>query len=155
MSHGCHSYQKESDTSMKKNCLYPPSHHALLHWKFLLRCCSNLSQIDLQIQELDKHHSNRSPTINLYVYLSPQYTVLSAQKTSTGWKSSFWLMLAWSFFCVIHKNIHKKWACYDVYIYCWLSHKFLHPIDIKISVLPLTFTYSRDTSLRKRKPRII
>ena len=42
-------------------CAYPPHQHALPHWKCVLRCCSNLTNIDLPDQESDRHHSNASP----------------------------------------------------------------------------------------------
>ena len=44
-------------------CAYPPSQHAVPHWKFVLCCCKNFRQIDLPSQYLDQHHSNTCRTI--------------------------------------------------------------------------------------------
>ena len=41
MSHGRHIYATSSDMDMDTMCVYLPSQHALLHWKFVLRFFTN------------------------------------------------------------------------------------------------------------------
>ena len=46
MPHGHHIYETSSDIAMATMCAYPPSQHALSHWKCVLRCCYNCPGID-------------------------------------------------------------------------------------------------------------
>ena len=74
--HGCHIYATESDMAMTTICAYPPSQHALPHWKYVLRCFYNITSICLPDQESDKHYSNISSSIRFHIYdLITQCTV--------------------------------------------------------------------------------
>ena len=48
--HRHHIYQTASDIYMSKICAYTQSHHALPHWKCVLRCCDNFPHIDIPSQ---------------------------------------------------------------------------------------------------------
>ena len=56
MPHGRHIYATVSDMENAKMCAYPHSDHALPHWKFVLRCCSKFTHINLPDQETNKKH---------------------------------------------------------------------------------------------------
>ena len=68
MPHGRHIYETASDMDMDTMCAYLPYQHALPHWKFVLRFCSNCPRIDLPYQESDKHYFNPSPSIRFHIY---------------------------------------------------------------------------------------
>ena len=50
MPHRRHIYKTASDMAMAKFCAYPPSQHALPHWKYVFRFFSNCPRIDLPYQ---------------------------------------------------------------------------------------------------------
>ena len=66
--HDCHIYGTAADILMYKMCEYPPSQHAIPHWKCVLHCCSNLPIIYLTDQELDMHHSTASTSTRFNKY---------------------------------------------------------------------------------------
>ena len=68
MTHECHIYAIAADMAALKMCAYPPSKHALPHWKCVLHCCDNFPHIDLQDQESDRHNSNASTSISFHIY---------------------------------------------------------------------------------------
>ena len=68
MAHVCHIYATKSDMNVATICAYPPSQHALPHWKCVLHCCYNLPPIHLIDQESDMHHSNAYPSICFHIY---------------------------------------------------------------------------------------
>ena len=68
MPHGLHIYATAADMAMATMCAFPPSQHALSHWKCSLLCCYNFPHIDLPGQESDKHHFNTSPSIFFHIY---------------------------------------------------------------------------------------
>ena len=47
MPHGIHIYAKASDMANGTMCTYPQSEHALSHWKYVLRCCSDCPCINI------------------------------------------------------------------------------------------------------------
>ena len=49
-------------------CTYPPSQHALPHWKCVFHCFEQCPYIDIPGQESDNHHSNTCPTIHFHFY---------------------------------------------------------------------------------------
>ena len=57
-----------SDMAMDTMCAYPTSQNALLHWKCVLRCCSNYTRIYLPDQKSDRHSSNESPSMRFNIY---------------------------------------------------------------------------------------
>ena len=68
MPHGRHIYATADDMVMATMSVYPPSKHAMIHYKCVLGCCSNCPCIDLPDQESDRHYSNVFPSINFHVY---------------------------------------------------------------------------------------
>ena len=68
MPHGRNIYATEYDISMATICAYPPSQHALTHWKCVLHCCANFPYIDIPDQESDRHHSKTSTSIRFNIY---------------------------------------------------------------------------------------
>ena len=50
MLHGRHNYRTAYSMAMAKMCAYPPSQHALPHWKCVLRFCENCPHIYLSSQ---------------------------------------------------------------------------------------------------------
>ena len=68
MTHGLHIYQTAPDMDMETVCEYPPSHHALPHWKLVLCSCSNHARIDLPRHESQNHHESTCTTIRFHVY---------------------------------------------------------------------------------------
>ena len=50
MPHGCHIYAKSSDMANDTMCAYPPSDHALPHWKYVLRCRAECKPINIPEQ---------------------------------------------------------------------------------------------------------
>ena len=76
MTHVLHRYQTALDMDMETMCEYPPSHHALPHWKLVLCSCSNHACIDLPSHESQNHHESTCTTIRFHVYhLFPWYSV--------------------------------------------------------------------------------
>ena len=74
--HGVHVYQKEYYMDIATMCDYPLTHHALPHWRCVLRCCVNFPYISTPSQESDNHHSSTHPTIRFHVYkMIPCWTV--------------------------------------------------------------------------------
>ena len=63
MKHGRHIYEKSSDTAKAKMCTYTKSDHALPHWKYVLRCCSKYTCINLPDQETDKNTKKQHPQL--------------------------------------------------------------------------------------------
>ena len=63
MPHGSHIYANPSDMAKAKMCAYPQSYHALLHWKYALRCCAKFPCVNLPDQETDYQHSYTIPSI--------------------------------------------------------------------------------------------
>ena len=57
MPNGRHIYAKVSDIEKAKMCAYNQSDHALPHWKFVLRFCSDCPCINLTDQETDNQYS--------------------------------------------------------------------------------------------------
>ena len=57
--HGFHIYATESDMAMTTIFAYPPSQHALPHWKYVLPCCYNFTRICLPDQESGGHCPNQ------------------------------------------------------------------------------------------------
>ena len=51
--HGRHIYAKGSDMEKATICTYPPSDHALPHYKYVLQCCSECPYINLPDQETE------------------------------------------------------------------------------------------------------
>ena len=68
MPHGRHIYEISSGMVMTTMCAYPPSQHALPHWKCVLRCCYNCPRIDYPDQESDRNKYNASPLIQFHIY---------------------------------------------------------------------------------------
>ena len=68
MSHGRHIYAKAYDMSQATMCAYTQSGHALPHWKYVLRCCSDFPFINIPYQEIDNHNSETTPSINFRIY---------------------------------------------------------------------------------------
>ena len=145
MTHGHHSYQTSYDISMEKMCAYPPSQHALSHWKFVLCCYDNLPSIYITSKLLYNHYSNIFSTIH-FRFCQP----IAHCMEDTHWMKGFFsLLFAWSFLCDNRKTIHNKRACYDGDIYFWLPHKFLHSRNKKTRVTPATCMHYCCTSLWK------
>ena len=44
------------------------SKYSFPHWKHVLNCCASCPNVDLPIQESDKHHWNTCPTISFHIY---------------------------------------------------------------------------------------
>ena len=61
--HGRHIYTKSSDMVNATMCTYPQSNHALPYLKFVLRCCSEYTHINLSDQETNKTHEETTPLI--------------------------------------------------------------------------------------------
>ena len=61
MPHGRHIYAKAYYMAKSKMCAYPHSDQELLHWKFVLRCCSKFPSVNLLDQEIDDKYSDTSP----------------------------------------------------------------------------------------------
>ena len=68
MPHGHHIYAKASGMEQATMCKYPQSDHALLHWKYVLRICSDCSCINLPDQETDNQNSDTTPSIRFHIY---------------------------------------------------------------------------------------
>ena len=62
MPHGHHTFEQAYDMAQATMCAYPPSNHALTHWKCLLRWCANCLCINLPYQETD--NCNTHNTLN-------------------------------------------------------------------------------------------
>ena len=68
MPHGCHIYAKAYDMAKATMCIYSQSDNALLHWKCVLRCCSDCPCINLPEQETDNQNSDTTPSIRFHIY---------------------------------------------------------------------------------------
>ena len=68
MPHGHHTYAKEYDIVKAKMYVYSQSDHALLHWKYVLRCCAKFPIINLHDQETDDQYPGTSPSIRFHIY---------------------------------------------------------------------------------------
>ena len=84
MLHGCHIYQTASDMAIATMCVYPPSRHALPHWKFVLHCCYNCPCIAIQIQKYSKNHSHACPRIRVYAYKMASRCKVHGQRSTYG-----------------------------------------------------------------------
>ena len=112
MPHGCHIYATPADTPMAKMYAYPPYQHEFIHWKCVLRFCSDFPRIYLSEQESDMHHSNASPSIIFLIYhLIEQCKVYGIRPIDEN-----------NIFCLCFKDIDtvtnakiyiQKRACYD------------------------------------------
>ena len=47
MPDGRHIYSKASDMENAAVCAYPQSHHALPHWKCVLKCCAKFPSVNI------------------------------------------------------------------------------------------------------------
>ena len=63
MPHGIHIYAKASYMANATMCTYPQSEHALPHWKYVLRCCSDCHCLNIPDQESTKKHEKNYPQI--------------------------------------------------------------------------------------------
>ena len=68
MPHGRHIYAKEYDMAKATMCAYSQSDHDLPHWKYVLRCCSQCTSINIPDQETYDKHTNLSPAIHFHIY---------------------------------------------------------------------------------------
>ena len=76
MPHGRHIYATAADMAVAKMYAYPPSQHALSHWKCVLHCCYNCPCIDLPDQASDKHYFNSSSSMSFHFFhLIARFTV--------------------------------------------------------------------------------
>ena len=66
--HGRHIYAKASDMENDTMCTYPQYDHALPHWKFLLRYCSECPHINITDQKTNKKHDKTTPSIRFHIY---------------------------------------------------------------------------------------
>ena len=49
-------------------CAYPQSDHVLLHWKWVLRCCTKCQCVNISDQETDDQYYNTTPFICFQIY---------------------------------------------------------------------------------------
>ena len=49
-------------------CAYSQSYHALLNWKYVLRCCSKCPSIDFPDQETDDQYTDTIFSIRFHIY---------------------------------------------------------------------------------------
>ena len=68
MPHGRYIYAKSSDMENATMCAYTQSDYASPHWKYVLRCCSKCSCVNLPDQETDDKYSNTRPSIIFHIY---------------------------------------------------------------------------------------
>ena len=68
MPHGSHIYARASDMENAKMCTDPQYEHALLHWKYVLRCCADCPCINIPDQETTKKHDETTPSIRFHIY---------------------------------------------------------------------------------------
>ena len=97
--HGRHIYEISSGMVMTTMCAYPPSQHALPHWKCVLRCCYNCPRIDFPDQESDRNNYNASTYFNTISYLSLNCTVYIECKTPTRRKETLSFVFSRSGYC--------------------------------------------------------
>ena len=114
--HGHHIYATAAEMAMVTMCAYPPSQHALTHWKCVLRCCANCPHIDLPDQEPYRHHYNTSPSVSFRIYNLITRCIVYRRRPIDEDKFSFLFTI--SFYCVTQKIIHQKRDCYYGDIYC-------------------------------------
>ena len=68
MTHVCHIHKKLSEMAIITMCDFSPYHHALPHWKYMLRCCSRYPIIVTPCQEFYSNTQNMLPTTCFNVY---------------------------------------------------------------------------------------
>ena len=68
MPNGRHIQAKSSDMAKATMCTYPQSYHALLQWKFALRCFDDCTFINIPDQETDKKYEETTPSIRFHIY---------------------------------------------------------------------------------------
>ena len=68
MPHGRRIYAKAYDMGKSTMCAYSQSDHALPHWKYLLRYCSQCPSINIPEQETYGKYPNPSHSISFHIY---------------------------------------------------------------------------------------
>ena len=68
MTHVCHIHKKLSEMAIITMCDFSPYHHALPHWKHMLRCCSRYPIIVTPCQDFYSNTQNMLPTTCFNVY---------------------------------------------------------------------------------------
>ena len=68
MPHERHIYAKAYDMAKATMCVYSQSDHVLIHWKFVLRCCTKCPRINLPDQETDDQYPNSNDSIRFSTY---------------------------------------------------------------------------------------
>ena len=89
---------------------------------------------------------NTTHSLKYISCLSVSHMFYSVRKKPIGRKENLLLVFACYPICSTWKNIHKI-SCYYRVVNLWLSHKFIHSRNTKISILPAIYTHSRDTLL--------
>ena len=76
MPHGRQIYSKAFDIGNATMCTYHHSDHALPHWKFVLRFCSECPYINLPVQETNKNIKKQHPQLG-FTFITSLEVVLT------------------------------------------------------------------------------
>ena len=79
MPNGCHIYSKASDMANTTMCDYPHSDHALLHWKYVLRCCDECPYTIFLTKKQIKNMKKQQPQLGFTFTTSLDVAVIMVE----------------------------------------------------------------------------